>query len=59
MYKLGREENIWSTTVESGNRWQIGGAWAVDKMGVVRWGGVAKTADDLPGLEEGCRALGY
>jgi len=59
MYKLGREESIQGTMVESGNKWQIGGAWAVDKMGVVRWGGAARTADDLPALEKGCRALGY
>lgn len=41
-----------------GSRWQVSGAWAVDSAGVVRWGGKAKSADDVPDLERGVEALG-
>lgn len=32
MRKLGTQENIWARDVDSsGNRWQVGGGWAVDE----------------------------
>lgn len=45
------------TGAELGNKWQEGGAWAVDERGVVVWGGKAKTAEEVLDLEEGVRAL--
>ncbi|KAH6674876.1 hypothetical protein B0J14DRAFT_479572 [Halenospora varia] len=57
--KLGKEEGIWGRDVDpSGNRWQVGGAWAMDELGTVRWGAANKTADDLPDLVEACKSLG-
>lgn len=41
-----------------GNKWQQGGAFAVDDRGTVVWGGKAKSADDMMDLEAGCKALG-
>lgn len=40
-----------------GNKWQQGGAFAVDERGVVVWGGKARSADDLMDLEAGVKAL--
>lgn len=40
-----------------GNKWQQGGAFAVDERGVVVWGGKAKSADDLMDFEAGVKAL--
>ncbi|KAF3765171.1 hypothetical protein M406DRAFT_260138 [Cryphonectria parasitica EP155] len=40
-----------------GNKWQQGGAFAVDERGVVVWGGKARSADDLMDLEAGFKAL--
>lgn len=40
-----------------GNKWQQGGAFAVDDRGTVVWGGKAKSADDLMDLEAGIQAL--
>ena len=57
--KLGKQEGIWAREVDpSGNRWQVGGSWAMDTMGTVRWGSGQKTADDIPKLEEACKAIG-
>lgn len=57
--KLGKQEGNWGREVDpSGNRWQVGGAWATDEMGVVRWGAVSKTADEMADLVEGCRCIG-
>jgi hypothetical protein len=57
--KLGREEGLWGREVDpSGNRWQVGGSWATDETGLIRWGAVSKTADDIPDLVEGCKSLG-
>lgn len=59
---LGKKEGVWSTAKgdggPNGTRWQEGGAWATDGKGVVRWGGPARTADDVKTLVEGCVALG-
>jgi hypothetical protein len=57
--KLGREEGLWGREVDpSGNRWQVGGSWATDESGTIRWGAASKTADDIPDLVEACRSLG-
>ncbi|KAA8568766.1 hypothetical protein EYC84_007760 [Monilinia fructicola] len=52
VFKLGREEQIWNRPTESGNRWQMSGSWVVDKEGIVKGGGVAKSADDIMDFEE-------
>jgi len=58
-HKLGKEEGIWGREVDpSGNRWQVGGAWATDEIGTIRWGRASNTADDIPNLVEGCQSLG-
>jgi len=57
--RLGTEEGIWVRDVgEGGCRWLMGGSWAVDELGVVRWGGAAASADELADLAEGLRTLG-
>ncbi|KAG0650306.1 hypothetical protein D0Z07_2951 [Hyphodiscus hymeniophilus] len=57
--KLGKQQAIWGREVDpSGNRWQVGGGWAVDGMGTVRFGVASKTADDIPNLEAACQAVG-
>jgi len=55
-WRLGKEEGIWNRPTESGSRWQTSGYFAVDSKGVVRWGGAAKRADDMPDFEEAARA---
>ncbi|KAK4106403.1 hypothetical protein N658DRAFT_18018 [Parathielavia hyrcaniae] len=57
-WKLGTEEGIWNRNAESGSRWQIGGAFGIDAEGVVRWGGPAASADEVPDFREALRALG-
>lgn len=57
VYKLGKEEGIWNRPTESGSRWQMSGAFAVDGEGVVRWGGAAELADWIPDFGEGVRSL--
>lgn len=41
-----------------GNKWQEGGAWAVDVNGVVVWGGKAERADQVQDMAAGFKALG-
>ncbi|KAJ0122898.1 hypothetical protein J7T55_011359 [Diaporthe amygdali] len=41
-----------------GNKWQQGGAFAVDERGTVVWGGKAERADEVADLAAGIRALG-
>lgn len=41
-----------------GNKWQEGGAWAVDANGVVVWGGKAERADEVMDMAAGFKALG-
>lgn len=55
--QLGKSEGIWNRTVESGTRWQTGGAFAVDRGGKVRWVSVARTASDVPDLGAALKAL--
>ncbi|KAK3944609.1 hypothetical protein QBC46DRAFT_373830 [Diplogelasinospora grovesii] len=57
-YQLGKTEGIWNRTTESGSRWQTGGAFAVDKSGIVRWVQVAHSADDIPNFDDAITALG-
>lgn len=57
VWKLGREEGIWNRPTESGSRWQISGSYAVDAEGMVRWGGPAERADEIPDLEAAVRSL--
>jgi hypothetical protein len=57
--KLGRDEGLWGREVDpSGNRWQVGGSWATDETGTIRWGAASKTADDIPDLVAACKSLG-
>jgi len=57
--KLGTNEGLFYREVDpSGNRWQVGGTWTTDETGMIRWGGVSKTADDVLDLVEACRSLG-
>ncbi|MCC5758133.1 hypothetical protein, partial [Klebsiella pneumoniae] len=45
LYRLGKDEGVWNRPTESGSRWQTGGAFSVDKEGIVRWAHVSNTAD--------------
>ncbi|OAR00347.1 hypothetical protein LLEC1_00311 [Akanthomyces lecanii] len=58
VYRLGADEGVWNRPTESGTRWQIGGAFAVDEGGVVRYAHIAKAANDLPDLEAAAQAVG-
>ncbi|KAJ6785873.1 hypothetical protein PWT90_05448 [Aphanocladium album] len=58
VYRLGTEEGIWNRTTESGTRWQVGGAFAVDEGGVVRYAHVSKSADDLADLQAAAQSVG-
>lgn len=42
----------------SGSRWQMGGTWAVDGRGVIKWGGMSKRADEMPALDQAIESLG-
>lgn len=57
VWKLGRDEGIWNRPTESGSRWQTAGTYAIDGQGIVRWGGPAKRADDIPNLGEAVESL--
>ena len=58
VYQLGKKENIWNRPTESGTRWQMSGAFAVDKQAVVKWSRPAPAADDIPDYREALQALG-
>lgn len=47
----------WNRPTESGSRWQTSGSFAVDRKGVVRWGGPAGRADFIPDFEEAVKAV--
>lgn len=51
------EEEAVGPGTTMGNKWQQGGAFAVDERGMVVWGGKARSADDLMDLEAGAKAL--
>jgi len=38
--------------MESGDKWQMAGTFAVDEEGLVRWVRIAKSADDIPDFKE-------
>ncbi|KAF2719308.1 hypothetical protein K431DRAFT_286894 [Polychaeton citri CBS 116435] len=57
VWRLGKEENIWNRPTESGSRWQTSGNFAVDGEGVVKWGGPAASADDIPDFENAVAIL--
>lgn len=57
VFRLAKDEKIWNKGTESGTRWQTAGTYAVDADGVVRWGGPAKAADDMPDLRAALKAL--
>ncbi|TAQ86207.1 hypothetical protein B7494_g5469 [Chlorociboria aeruginascens] len=60
MAKLGKEQGIWGREVDpSGNKWQLGGAWAVDRRGVVVWGGQDERLEEGGDLVMGCKLLGF
>ncbi|KAK3692797.1 hypothetical protein B0T22DRAFT_504021 [Podospora appendiculata] len=52
--RLGRDEGIWNrpTPADGGNRWQRGGAFAVDPAGFVCWVDVEGGVGDVPRFEE-------
>ncbi|CAG9944103.1 unnamed protein product [Clonostachys rosea f. rosea IK726] len=56
-YKLGTGEGIWNRTTESGSRWQMSGAFAVNRFGTVVWAHVARSADDIPDFQQALKAL--
>jgi hypothetical protein len=58
---LGKKEGVWGTpgVGEGGSRWQVGGAYAVDAQGIVKWGGPMKSVDEAIPMEDGIKALGY
>ncbi|KAK3357296.1 hypothetical protein B0T25DRAFT_589604 [Lasiosphaeria hispida] len=63
-YRLGKDEGIWGgdqttrgAVDASGTRWQMGGAFAVDAGGFVRWVKVPSAANDLPNFKEALLAL--
>ncbi|KAM7222397.1 hypothetical protein V8F06_002175 [Rhypophila decipiens] len=41
----------------NGNRWQMGGVFAVDEFGIVRWAHVGTSASDMPDLKQAKKAL--
>lgn len=57
VFRLAKDEKIWNKGTESGTRWQTAGTYAVDTDGVVKWGGPAKAADDMPDLRAALKAL--
>ncbi|KAK5175540.1 uncharacterized protein LTR77_000679 [Saxophila tyrrhenica] len=57
VWKLGRTEGVWNRPTESGSRWQTAGTYSVDGDGVVRWGGPAQRADDIPDLEAAVQSV--
>jgi hypothetical protein len=55
---LGKNEGVWGQQVgEGGNRWQMGGAYAIDERGVVKWGGPMKSVDEAIDFEAACKAV--
>ncbi|KAL8367328.1 hypothetical protein RB595_009167 [Gaeumannomyces hyphopodioides] len=55
--RLSQTDHIANRTTESGSRWQTGGAFAVDALGVVRWTQVASSVDEVPDLRMALVAL--
>jgi hypothetical protein len=57
VYSLGKQEGIWNRPTESGSRWQMGGSFAVDGKGKLRWIRVAKAADEVPDFVEALKTI--
>ncbi|KAI1842299.1 hypothetical protein JX265_009716 [Neoarthrinium moseri] len=58
VFQLGKSEHIWNRPTESGSRWQVSGAFTVDRDSSVRWAQVAASADDMPKFEEAILSVG-
>ncbi|KAI5460066.1 hypothetical protein BGZ63DRAFT_360527 [Mariannaea sp. PMI_226] len=56
--RLAKDEDIWNRNATSGSRWQMSGAFAVDRDGTVRWAHAATAADDIPNLQAAVDSLG-
>jgi hypothetical protein len=57
---LGKKEGVWGQQVgEGGSRWQVGGAFAVDERGIIKWGKPMASVDEEVMLDEAVRALGF
>ncbi|AEO57817.1 hypothetical protein MYCTH_2139072 [Thermothelomyces thermophilus ATCC 42464] len=56
-WKLGTEEGIWNRNAQGGSKWQIGGAFGVDREGIVRWSKPAASADEIPDFKEALKVL--
>lgn len=54
--KLAYNEGIYNRAA-NGSRWQTGGAFGVDKEGIVRWVFVAANSSDVPNLGDAIEAL--
>lgn len=52
-----RESGDTGTSGSGGNRWQMGGAFAIDEDGIVRWAQYEASASDLPDLKQAKKAL--
>lgn len=55
--RLAKDEDIWNRNTTSGSRWQMGGAFAVDRDGTVMWAHVSRTADDVSNLQAAIDSL--
>ncbi|EMF14944.1 uncharacterized protein SEPMUDRAFT_59234 [Sphaerulina musiva SO2202] len=57
VFSLARREGISNRPTESGTRWQTSGTFAIGEDGIVKWGGPASRADDIPDFEEVVKTL--
>jgi len=57
VYRLGKDKGIWNRPTESGSRWQTAGSWGINGDGIVKWGGAAQRADEVPDFENAVSAL--
>lgn len=57
---LGKTQGVWGQQVgEGGSRWQVGGAFAIDDRGIMKWGKPMDSVDEEIRLDEAVRALGF
>jgi hypothetical protein len=57
---LGKNQGVWGQQVgEGGSRWQVGGAFAIDERGIIKWGKSMASVDEEIRLDEAVRALGF
>jgi len=57
VYRLGKDKGIWNRPTESGSRWQTSGSFGIDGDGIVKWGGAAQRADEVPEFERAVEAF--